>query len=158
MKILGIDPGTNLTGFGLIEKNAQKLICLDCGVIHTKCRTPHSDRLLEIYRDLRQIIKRSKPNLIAIEKLFFFKNAKTAFTVGQARGVILLAARKEKIRIVEPTPLQVKMAVCSNGRAEKVQVGKMVAKILDLAQVPKPDDAADALAIAIWAANSRLNK
>jgi crossover junction endodeoxyribonuclease RuvC len=155
MKILGIDPGTNLTGFGLIEKKDGKLICLDCGVIHTESGKPHPKRLLEIHIDLCKIIAKAKPQLVAIEKLFFFKNAKTAFTVGQARGVILLAAIKSKIKIVEPTPLQVKMAVCGNGRAAKEQVGEMVQKILNLEQIPKPDDAADALAIAIWAANDK---
>ena len=156
MIILGIDPGTTTTGFGVIEiqdpptgEAGKQLILRDYGVITTKPKIPLAEKLAEIYKDITQIIDNVKPDQIAIEQIFFFKNTKTAMSVGQARGVILLAAQNAKLQITEFTPLQVKAAICSNGRAEKKQIQEMVKNILNLKETPKPDDAADALAIAI---------
>lgn len=154
MKILGIDPGTTTTGFGLIENKSNKIQILDCGIIETKPKIPLPEKLSEIYKDIKKIIRASKPDKIAVEQLFFFKNTKTAMAVGQARGIILLAAQDLKVPIYEYTPLQVKMSICAHGRADKLQVQKMVKAILKLDKIPKPDDAADALAIAICCVNN----
>ncbi len=153
--ILGIDPGIADTGFGLIAKKNNRLTCLTYGTIKTKAQFSLAERLESLYRQLTEIIAEFKPHLIAVEELFFYKNAKTAFVVGQARGVILLAARQNNLAIVEYTPLQVKQAVSNYGSASKQQVQKMVQLLLNLKQLPKPDDAADALAIAICASNNR---
>jgi crossover junction endodeoxyribonuclease RuvC len=152
--ILGIDPGIADTGYGVIKKNGHELICLDYGSIKTKAKTELADRLEIINIELNKIIKKYKPDLTAVEELFFCKNVKTALIVGQARGVILLTAKQNKIPVVEFTPLQVKQAVSTYGRAEKIQVQRMVKLILNLKELPGPDDAADALAVAICAANS----
>lgn len=152
--ILGIDPGYGLTGFGLIKVAGQKLTCLEVGVIETKAGLPFSDRIATLHHELKKIIRKNKPDMMAVEDLFFYKNLKTAIKVGQARGVIILTAVLEKIPVVEYTPLQVKQAISSYGRASKDQVGQMVKVLLGLKCVPKPDDAADALAVAICAANS----
>lgn len=153
--ILGIDPGIADTGYGLIEKDKKgNLSCLDYGTIKTSSRIEVAERLEIINDELTDIIKKYRPSLMAVEQLFFCKNVKTALVVGQARGVILLTARQNKIRLVEFTPLEVKQAVSSYGQADKVQVQRMVKLILNLKEIPKPDDAADALAIAICAANS----
>jgi crossover junction endodeoxyribonuclease RuvC len=154
MIILGIDPGTTTTGFGLIEHINSKLEILDFGIIETKPKIPLPEKLSEIYKDIKKIIKNSKPDKIAIEQLFFLKNTKTAMAVGQARGIILLAAQDLKIPIHEFTPLQVKSSICGNGHADKLQVQKMVKAILKLKEIPKPDDAADALALAICCVNN----
>ncbi|MDD5032073.1 MAG: crossover junction endodeoxyribonuclease RuvC [Patescibacteria group bacterium] len=155
--ILGIDPGLADTGYGIIEKEDRgKLICQEFGVIKTSAKKDMGERLETINKKLDKIIKKYKPRLIAVEQLFFCKNVKTALAVGQARGVILFTARQNKIPTVEFTPLQVKQAVSSYGQAGKLQVQKMVKLLLDLKELPKPDDAADALAIAICAANSNL--
>ncbi len=158
MIILGIDPGTTTTGFGVIEIDKNNIKLLDYGIIETKPKKELSKKLVEIYKDIKKIIKDTKPDRFAIEQLFFFKNAKTAMAVSQARGVILLAAENAKIPILEFSPLQVKMAICSNGRAEKQQVQKMVQAVLKLKDIPKPDDAADALAVAICCCNFRKLK
>jgi len=156
--ILGIDPGIADTGYGIISKNKQgQLICLGYGSVNTKAMLPMADRLEIISKELTKIINQHKPSLIAIEQLFFCKNVKTALIVGQARGVILLTAKQNKLPIVEFTPLQVKQAVAAYGQASKLQVQKMVKLLLKLKQIPKPDDAADALAIAICATNSSPN-
>ncbi len=153
--ILGIDPGIADTGFGVIKRDQNnKLSCLNYGSIKTKAQTEHSERLSSIYKGLNKIIKKYKPDIIAVEELFFCSNAKTALIVGEARGVAMLAAKQNKTPIMEFTPLQVKQAVSTYGRAEKTQVQKMVKLILNLKEIPQPDDAADALAIAICAANS----
>jgi crossover junction endodeoxyribonuclease RuvC len=152
--ILGIDPGIADTGFGVVKNENNKLICLDYGSIRTSAKTDLSGRLEIIHKELNNIIKKHKPNLIAVEQLFFCKNIKTAMVVGQARGVILLTAKQNKLAFKEFTPLQVKQAVTTYGQAGKTQVQKMVKLILNLKELPKPDDAADALAIAICAANS----
>ena len=149
MKILGIDPGTATTGFGLIEKSGAKLTKLDAGVISTPKIEHMQYRLKMLYDDLSQLVKTHQPDYIAVEKLFFTNNITTAMSVSQARGIVLLVAAQNNIELAEYTPLQVKMSVTGYGQAEKKQVQEMVKKILKLSVVPKPDDAADALAIAI---------
>ena len=154
--ILGIDPGIADTGYGIIQKDKSgNLSCIDYGSIKTMAKTEMSRRLEIINKELNIIIKEYKPDLIAIEQLFFCNNAKTAIIVGQARGVAMFTARQNKIPIIEFTPLQVKQAVSAYGKAPKMQVQKMVKLLLNLEEIPKPDDAADALAIAICAINSR---
>lgn len=153
--ILGIDPGIADTGFGVIEKNQQgNLICLTYGSIKTQARLPIDERLNILAQELKKLIKKYRPNLMAVEQLFFCKNVKTALVVGQARGVVLLVAKQNRVPIVEFTPLQVKQAVSTYGQASKMQVQKMVKLLLNLDKIPRPDDAADALAIAICAGNS----
>lgn len=149
MKILGIDPGTATTGFGLINKTGPKLTKVDCGVIATEKTMPMPERLNVIFNDLTEIIKHHQPDSIAVEKLFFTNNITTAMSVSQARGVVLLVAAQNNIELSEYTPLQVKMSVTGYGQADKRQVQEMVKKILKLHTIPKPDDAADALAISI---------
>ncbi|MEA3398285.1 MAG: crossover junction endodeoxyribonuclease RuvC, partial [Patescibacteria group bacterium] len=154
----GIDPGIADTGWGVIvEDKAGNLACLDYGSIKTAAKTPLSDRLEILNKELDKIIKKYKPKLISVEELFFCKNVKTALIVGHARGVVLLTARQNKIELVEFTPLQIKQAVSTYGKADKMQVQKMVKLLLNLRELPKPDDAADALAAAICAANSNSN-
>lgn len=153
--ILGIDPGIADTGFGIIEKGGGgKLICINYGSIKTPAKMKQAERLFIINNELNKIIKKYTPKMVAIEKLFFCSNAKTALIVGEARGVAMLAARQNNLPIQEFTPLQVKQAVSAYGRAGKNQVQKMVKLILGLKEIPKPDDAADALAAAICAANT----
>lgn len=152
--ILGIDPGIADTGFGIILKDSRNnLSCLGYGSIKTKAGTELADRLEIINIQLNSLIEKYQPNLISVEELFFSKNAKTALIVGQARGVVLLTAKQNKVRLVEFTPLQVKQAVSTYGKADKLQVQKMVKLLLNLKEIPKPDDAADALAIAICASS-----
>jgi crossover junction endodeoxyribonuclease RuvC len=152
--ILGIDPGIADTGFGLIEKAAGgKITCLAYGSIKTKAGLPMAERLETLNNELEKIIKKYQPALAAVEELFFYNNAKTAIVVGQARGVILLTCRKNKIPLTELTPLQVKQTISGYGQAGKAQVQKMVKLLLNLKEIPKPDDAADALAIAISSIN-----
>jgi len=155
MIILGIDPGTAIIGYGIIEKQGKnKLEKIDYGSITTLSNLSDAERLKELNKKLDSLIKRYKPDIVAVEDIFFFKNLKTAIKVSQARGVILLTAAKTKCKIKEYTPLQVKQAVACYGRADKLQVQKMVKNILKLDKIPKPDDAADALAIAICCAHS----
>lgn len=154
--ILGIDPGIADTGFGVIKNENNKLTCLAYGSIKTSAELKLPDRLEIINLELAKIIKKFRPDLISIEELFFCKNVKTALIVGQARGVIVLTAKQHKVPAVEFTPLEVKQAVSSYGQAGKLQVQKMVKIILNLKELPKPDDAADALAIAICAANHKV--
>jgi len=149
MKILGIDPGIARTGWGIVEAENAKLKTEHYGCIETFQTKSIEERLQILYEQLSAIIKEEKPNAMAIEELFFNTNAKTALVVGQARGVILLAAAQAKLSIAVYTPLQVKIAVTGYGRAEKSQVGQMVKTLLKLPSVPKPDDTADALAIAL---------
>ena len=158
MIILGIDPGIADTGFGVIDKSDnQKLICLDYGSIKTAAGLDLALRLKILHEELKKVIKKYQPSLMATEELFFCNNAKTALVVGQARGVILLTAELCQVTLMEFTPLQVKQAVSSYGRAEKKQVQKMVKLLLNLHELPQPDDAADALAIAICAASTTRN-
>ncbi|PLX22080.1 crossover junction endodeoxyribonuclease RuvC [Candidatus Parcubacteria bacterium] len=155
MIILGIDPGIADTGYGIIEINKDgSLKCLDYGSIKTSAKDPLVNRIEELFLELNALIKKYKPGIIGVEELFFNKNVKTALIVGQARGVVLLAAKMSGARLVEFTPLQVKQAVSTYGRANKAQVQRMVKMILNLKEVPRPDDAADALAVAICASNT----
>ncbi len=153
MIILGIDPGTAATGYGVIKKD-NNLEMIDYGCIETTTDYSTAERLNILDKELSKIIKKYQPERIAIEDIFFFKNIKTAIKVSQARGVILARAAKTKMQIIEYTPLQIKQAVTSYGRADKNQVQQMVKLLLNLKQIPKPDDAADALAAAICCANS----
>lgn len=154
MIVLGIDPGTATTGYGIINKDGQKYTLVDFGCVKTPAGTPLHDRLDTIYDEVTKIIKKTKPDHVAVEELFFAANSKTAIAVGQARGVILLAAKKNGASVFEYTPLEVKMAMCGYGRADKRQIQEMVKALLALSEIPKPDDAADALAIAICHAQS----
>jgi crossover junction endodeoxyribonuclease RuvC len=154
MIILGIDPGTARLGFGVLRKEGSKLAHLAHGCLETPKEMPHPERLSVIHRELHKIIELHRPELVGVEKLFFQKNVKTAMTVSEARGVTLLALRDRGMRISEHTPLQVKMAVTGYGAADKRQVQEMVRRLFSLKEIPKPDDAADALAIAYCAAVS----
>ncbi len=149
MKILGIDPGIGRCGWGMVESEKGKAKIINCGCIETPSKSEIPQRLITVYEEILKIIGNYSPDGMAIEELFFNTNAKTAFAVGQARGVVLLAAAKNKLPIFIYTPLQVKIALTGYGRAEKNQVGQMVRILLNLKSVPKPDDAADALAIAL---------
>ncbi len=153
MIILGIDPGTSMLGYGVIERTGPRLRAIDYGVITTPARMPLPERLESIYLSLTDLIELHAPALVGVERLFFSKNVQTAFAVGQARGVVLLAAALHDLEIREATPNEVKVATAGHGSASKEQVGRMVQAILGLAEMPKPDDAADALAIAICVAN-----
>jgi len=156
MTIIGIDPGTATTGFGVIQKLKVRCEVLNYGAITTSPSTPSEERLEKIYRKISKLLKKYKPDLLVIEKVFFFKNLKTALPVSEARGVILLAGAKSKVKIKELTPLEIKMGVCGYGRAKKSQVQRMVQEILNIKEKIKPDDAADALAAALC--GSRLVK
>jgi crossover junction endodeoxyribonuclease RuvC len=151
MIIIGIDPGTATTGYGIIKKikKGNQVKCLCYGTIETSSLSDPGERLKTINKELEKLIKKHKPEAMAIERLYFFKNAKTVIPVSQAKGVILLTAAKNKIPIYEFTPLQMKMAIAGFGRAEKKQVQKMIKEIFNLKEIPKPDDAADALGIAM---------
>lgn len=154
MIILGIDPGTATTGYGVIESEKGKIKEIAYGCVLTKSTESLETRLITIFDELTEIIKKFKPEMVAVEELFFASNTKTAISVGHARGVILLACSKAKVPVYEYTPLQVKQAICGYGRGDKQQIQKMVKALLNLEEVPKPDDAADGLAIAICHANS----
>lgn len=158
MVILGIDPGIGRMGWGVIEIQDSRFKIHDYGCIETSKDLKVEDRLLQIHQELTSIIKEHTPEVLAIEDLFFSNNAKTAFVVGQARGVVLLTAAEHALKVAVYTPLQVKMALTGYGRAEKAQVGQMVKIILKLASIPKPDDTADALAIAVTHALSHKMK
>lgn len=149
MRILGIDPGTGLLGFGVIEVKAGKTSLVDGGVVRTNVHQPLDERLIEIYRHLASEIARTKPTVMAIEKLYFAQNVTTAISVSHARGVAMLAGKLAGLEIAEYTPLQIKQALTGYGRADKKQMQEMVRVILSLKEVPKPDDCADALATAI---------
>jgi len=149
MRILGIDPGTAITGFGIIEASNGRAKLVDAGVIRTPAKQALELRLETIYDELSQIIKETKPDEAAVEELFFAQNVTTAMSVAQARGVVLLAIIKAGIDHAGYTPLQIKQALTGYGRAEKRQIQEMVKTILGLKEIPKPDDCADALAIAI---------
>ena len=156
MKILGIDPGTATTGYGVIESQNGNLRSIEFGCITTSKTHSLSERLEEIYDDLQKLIRKHKPQKISVESVYFYSNVKTAIAVAQSRGVVLLCARQHKIPIVEFTPLQVKNMLTNYGKAEKKQVQQMVKTLLDLDHIPKPDDAADALALAICGANKNV--
>ncbi|MDR2006113.1 MAG: crossover junction endodeoxyribonuclease RuvC [Acidaminococcales bacterium] len=148
---LGIDPGTAICGFGLVEAQSGRLRPVRFGAITTDKQWPAEERLAVIYDELTSLIKEYGPVMMAVEQLFFNRNVTTAMTVGQARGVILLAAAHRKIKVTEYTPLQIKQAVTGYGNATKEQVTFMIQRLLGIKEKPKPDDAADALAAAICA-------
>lgn len=155
MRVLGIDPGTGILGFGVVDVDARgKAALVDGGVIRTPVKEDDAVRLLTIYEELTDIIANTKPQVMAVEKLFFAQNVTTAMTVAQARGVVLLAAMQATLEIYEYTPLQIKQALTGYGRAEKKQMQEMVRVILGLKESPKPDDCADALATALCHAQS----
>ena len=149
MRIIGIDPGIGRCGWGVIEFEKGKFTTLDYGCIETPPKKNVQDRLKQVHEEVSTIIKKYSPQALSIEELFFNNNAKTAFVVGQARGVILLAAAENNLEVGIYTPLQVKLSLTGYGRAEKPQVGQMVKVLLSLKEIPKPDDTADGLAIAI---------
>lgn len=149
MRIIGIDPGTGILGFGIIDVAQGKATLVTAGVIRTPAHTPLDDRLVEIYDGLIEIICETKPSHMSIEKLFFARNVTTAMSVSHARGVAMLAGKKSGLTIHEYTPLQIKQTLTGYGRADKKQMQEMVRLHLGLTSVPKPDDAADALAAAI---------
>jgi len=153
MIILGIDPGTASTGYGVIECSGSRLRALDGGVIATAAGVPLEQRLLQISRRVGELMDLHRPDAMSIEELYFGANARSAFAVGQARGVVLLAAGERGVPARSYTPQQVKAAVCGSGRAGKDQVARMVAQLLRLPAAPQPDHAADALAVAICDAN-----
>ena len=154
MRILGIDPGIATIGFGLVETDKNRCVLLRCGVISTPAHTGLASRLDQIYRDLTQLLDAFKPDAVSIEELFFKTNITTGIAVAHGRGVILLACQQAGVKIYEYTPLQVKQAVVGYGRAEKKQVMEMVKRICDLKAPPRPDDAADAVALALCHARS----
>ncbi len=149
MRIIGIDPGTGILGFGVIDVNNGKMKLVDAGVITTPAHTPHDERLEDIFDSLTNIINQTKPDQFSIEKLFFSQNITTAMSVAEARGVAILVGRKAKLPIAEYTPQQIKQTLTGYGKADKKQVQEMVRLQLGLSEVPKPDDCADALAAAI---------
>ncbi len=148
MIILGIDPGTAITGYGVVKKS-KKLTCLGYGCIKTNFGTPMPERLQKLHKELSVLIKKYKPDILAVESLYFFKNLKTALPVSQAKGVILLAAAQNKITVNEYTPLQIKKVLVNYGWAEKTKVQKKTMSLLKLKKIAGPDDVADALATAI---------
>ena len=156
MRILGIDPGIAIVGYGVLDYEGNKFSVVDYGAVTTKAGEKLSDRLRNIYEDINVLIERFRPDAFAIEELFFNTNVKTAISVAHGRGVIILAASSQGLPVYEYTPLQVKQAVCGYGRADKPQIQRMVKSLLNLNAVPKPDDVADALAIAICHARSQL--
>jgi crossover junction endodeoxyribonuclease RuvC len=152
MRIIGIDPGTGILGFGVIDANNGQAKLVDAGVITTPAHTPLPDRLEEIYNSLTEIIADTKPSVMAIENLFFAQNVTTAMSVAHARGVAMLTGKQANLEIEEYTPLQIKQTITGYGKAGKKQVQEMVRLQLGLTEVPKPDDCADALAAAIMCA------
>ncbi len=154
MRILGIDPGYAIVGYGVLDYQNNRFQVVDFGAITTPAGMDFNRRLALIYDEMRLLLSRHKPEAMAIEKLFYNTNAKTVIDVAQARGVILLAAQQDGVPAYEYTPLQVKQAVVGYGRAEKKQVQEMTKRILHLESVPKPDDTADALAMAVCHAHS----
>lgn len=158
MRILGIDPGIGRTGWGIVETHGSKLKTLNYGCFETTPNSLVDDRLKLIFNHITQLLEQYKPDALSVEELFFNTNAKTALIVGHARGVVILAAALKNIPVTSYTPLQVKIAVTGYGRAEKNQVGDMIKMLLGLPKVPKPDDTADALAVALTHAFSyKLN-
>ena len=149
MRVIGIDPGTGILGFGVIDVDKGKITMVDAGVITTPAHTPLDERLEDIFDNLTEIIAATKPDVMSIEKLFFAQNVTTAMSVSHARGVAMLTGRKAKLAIAEYTPLQIKQTLTGYGKADKKQVQEMVRIHLNLKDIPKPDDCADALAAAI---------
>lgn len=163
MRILGIDPGIAIVGFGFIDKQGSKCIPVQYGCIQTEAHTPEEERLLHVYEGIVQLIDKYQPDAVALEKLFFNRNVTTAMSVSQARGVLVLAAAQRNLPISEYTPMQIKQAIVGYGKAEKRQVQEMTKMFLKLQAIPKPDDVADALAVAIchahsYTLNSKINE
>ena len=154
MRILGIDPGLATIGYALVDKKTNHFDVLEYGVIKTSADKEDTERLEIIHHNIEELIKEFRPEEMAVEELFFNKNVKTAIMVGQARGVILLAGSQAGLKVYEYTPLQVKQAVVGYGRARKEQVQQMVKALLNLEEIPRPDDSADALAVSICHGNS----
>lgn len=155
MRILGIDPGTGILGFGVIEVTRGKTTLVDAGVVRTPAHTPLDERLVDIYESLQEVIRETRPDEMSIEKLFFAQNVTTAMSVSHARGVAMLAGKQGGLTIYEYTPLQIKQGLTGYGKATKKQVQEMVRIILNLKEVPKPDDCADAIAAALLHAQTR---
>lgn len=153
MRVLGIDPGLANTGYGVVARRGARLVALDGGVVTTAARAPLGDRLRLLHARVEGLLDEHRPDAVALEALYFGRNATSALAVGQARGVVLLAAAHRGLHCVDYTPQQVKGAVCGSGAAGKEQVGLMVQALLSLAEPPRPDHAADALAVAICHAN-----
>ena len=158
MRILGIDPGTATVGYGFIDIVRNKPVLLECGVIETMKGLPFEQRLLEIGQDIAEIIAEFKPSLCVVEELFFLKNVTTGISVAEARGVIVYEVIKAGVSLLEFTPLQMKAIITGQGKAAKSQVGMMIKAILQLETIPKPDDAADALGLALCGYLSTRNK
>ncbi|MDU0331527.1 crossover junction endodeoxyribonuclease RuvC [Paenibacillus sp. 3LSP] len=163
MRILGIDPGIAIVGFGFIDKQGNKVTPVQYGCIQTEAHTPEEERLMHVYEAMVQLIDKYKPDAVAFEKLFFNRNVTTAMSVSQARGVLVLAAAHKGLPIAEYTPMQVKQAIVGYGKAEKRQVQEMTRMFLKLQAIPKPDDVADALSVAIchahsYTLNSKINE
>lgn len=154
MRIIGIDPGTGILGFGVIDVSGGKTQLVDAGVIRTPVKEDDAVRLETIFQELTDIIVATKPQIMSVEKLFFARNVTTAMTVSQARGVVLLCARLNQLEIFEYTPMQIKQAITGYGKADKKQMQEMVRVLLKLKEIPKPDDAADALAAALTHAST----
>lgn len=155
MIVLGIDPGTAATGYGIVERSGSRLRAVDYGCLETLPTLPPAQRLLEIHQAVTELIATHRPAMLGVERLFFNRNVQTAFAVGQARGVVLLAAAEAGLPVFEYGPHEVKMAVTGYGRADKAQVQRMVQVVLQMAVLPRPDDAADALAVAICLAHAQ---
>lgn len=149
MRILGIDPGFGLIGFGLVEVTGQAMCAEEWGTISTTIGKPDQERLMEAYTDFVEVLNHFKPDVVAIERIFYFRNATTIIPVTQARGVLLLALAQAGLSYYEYTPMQVKQSVTGSGKSKKPEVQDMVARVLSLEAIPRPDDAADALAIAV---------
>jgi len=151
--VLGIDPGLANTGYGVVQRRGARLIALDGGCVRTRARSAPEARLADVHARVAELLDEHAPDAVALEALFFGDNARSAFAVGQARGVVMLAAGQRGIACHDYTPQQVKGSVCGSGRAEKDQVQRMVKAVLGLGELPRPDHAADALAVAICHAN-----
>jgi crossover junction endodeoxyribonuclease RuvC len=149
MIIVGIDPGLATVGFGVIQKGEEKIIPVSYGCIQTSSEKQTSERLLEIYNEINALFEKYNPQAVAIEKLFFNKNVTSAMSVSEARGVILLAAQRKQIPVFEYTPAQIKQAITGTGHADKRQMQEMITRVLGLDELPRPDDAADGLSIAL---------
>lgn len=149
MIVLGIDPGTARTGYGIVERDGSRLRAIDYGCFETLSTTAPAERLMLIHQAIDELITTHQPTQVGVERLFFNRNVQTAFAVGQARGVVMLAAAQHGLPVFEYGPHEVKIAVTGYGRAQKEQVQRMVQAVLGLAELPRPDDAADALAVAI---------
>jgi crossover junction endodeoxyribonuclease RuvC len=154
MRVMGLDPGLGTTGYGLVDSNGQDLQAISFGIITTRPDCGLAIRLYQLHQQLHELLVRFSPDVVVIEQLFFGNNARTAIAVGQARGVLLLATAENNLPTAEYTPMQVKQAITGYGQADKRQMQKMVALLLSLNELPHPDDAADALAIAICYINS----